>query len=326
MPPDGVEVLAPVAPEQAWVLAPEALGFLAQLQRRFESRRSELLGARVERRARIAAGERPTFPEATAALRVDASWRIAPTPADLQERRVEITGPAEPKMAINALNSGASVFMADLEDALSPTWANVVGGQATIFDAVRHRLAYTSPDGKRYALKERIATLLVRPRGWHLEERHLTVDGAPMSASLFDAGLFLFHNGAERVARGTGPYLYLPKLEAAAEAALWDDVFTFAEQRLGLPHGITKATVLIETVLAAFEMEEILYALRDHAAGLNAGRWDYIFSVIKKFRSRPDFVLPNRAQVTMTVPFMRAYTELLVKTCHRRGAHAIGGM
>ncbi|HEX5465890.1 MAG TPA: malate synthase A [Candidatus Limnocylindrales bacterium] len=326
MPPDGVEVLAPVAPEQAWVLSPEALAFLAELQRRFGPRRSELLQARVERRARIAAGERPTFPEATAALRADASWRIAPTPADLQERRVEITGPAEPKMAINALNSGASVFMADLEDALSPTWANVVGGQATIFDAVRHQLTFTIPEGKRYVLGERIATLLVRPRGWHLDERHVTVDGTPMSASLFDAGLFLFHNGMERVARGTGPYVYLPKLEAAAEAALWDDVFTFAEERLGLPHGVTKATVLIETILAAFEMEGILYALRDHAAGLNAGRWDYIFSLIRTFADDPTMALPDRAQVTMAVPFMRAYTQALVRACHRRGAHAIGGM
>ncbi|HEY3524507.1 MAG TPA: malate synthase A, partial [Candidatus Limnocylindrales bacterium] len=271
------------------------------------------------------AGEMPDFRADSAGIR-DADWRIAPTPADLADRRVEITGPAEPKMMINALNSGASVFMADLEDALSPTWANVVGGQAALHAAVRRDLTFDNPDGKAYRLNDAIATLLVRPRGWHLDERHLLVDGRPMSASLFDAGLYLFHNGAERVARGTGPYFYVAKLESAAEAALWDDVFSYAEERLGLAHGVTKATVLIETILAAFEMDEILHALRDHAAGLNAGRWDYIFSLIKKFADRPDEVLPDRAQVTMAVPFMRAYTQLLVRTCHRRSAHAIGGM
>ena len=247
-------------------------------------------------------------------------------PAALADRRVEITGPAEPKMMINALNSGARVFMADLEDALSPTWANVVGGQAAIRDAVRRDLRFESPDGKAYRLNDEIATLVVRPRGWHLEERHLLVDGRPMSASLVDAGLALFHNGAEWVRRDAGPFFYLPKLQAAAEAALWRDVFDWAEARLGLPAGATRATVLIETIHAAFAMDEILHALGPHATGLNAGRWDYLFSCIKTFRGRPDRVLPDRAQLTMTTPFMRAYTETLVRTCHRRGAHAIGGM
>ncbi|HEU4671747.1 MAG TPA: malate synthase A [Candidatus Limnocylindrales bacterium] len=322
--PVGVEIRGPVAPEHEWVLARDALAFLADLERRFGPRRRELLAARDARAARIAAGEMPDFRADTAAIR-DADWRVAPTPADLADRRVEITGPAEPKMMINALNSGASVFMADLEDALSPTWPNVVGGQAALHAAVRRELTFETPE-KAYRLDDSIATLLVRPRGWHLDERHLLVDGRPMSASLFDAGLYLFHNAVERVARGTGPYFYIAKLEAAEEAALWDDVFSYAEERLGLAHGTTKATVLIETILAAFEMDEILHALRDHAAGLNAGRWDYIFSLIKKFADRPDMVLPDRAQVTMGVPFMRAYAQLLVRTCHRRGAHAIGGM
>jgi malate synthase len=323
-PPPGVEVVAPVATEHEWVVSPDALAFVADLERRFRPRRDELLVAREERARRLAAGELPDFRADSAPVR-EADWRVAATPADLQDRRVEITGPAEPKMMINALNSGASVFMADLEDALSPTWPNVVGGQAALHAAVRHALTFDAPD-KVYRLDDDVATLLVRPRGWHLDERHVLVDGRPMSASIFDAGLYLFHDGAERVARGTGPYFYLAKLEAADEAALWDAVFSHAEGRLGLPHGATKATVLIETILAAFEMDEILYALRDHAAGLNAGRWDYIFSLIKKFADRPDKVLPDRAQVTMAVPFMRAYTQLLVRTCHRRGAHAIGGM
>jgi malate synthase len=322
--PGGVDVVASTAPEHEWVLAADALAFLADLERRFRPRRDALLGARDERSRRLAAGEMPDFRPETAAVRA-ADWRVASTPADLQDRRVEITGPAEPKMMINALNSGASVFMADLEDALSPTWSNVVGGQAALHAAVRRELTFETPE-KAYRLNDAIATLLVRPRGWHLDERHLLVDGRPMSASLFDAGLYLFHNGAERVARGTGPYFYVAKLEAAEEAALWDDVFSYAEEAIGLPHGTTKATVLIETILAAFEMDEILDALRDHAAGLNAGRWDYIFSLIKKFADRPEMVLPDRAQVTMAVPFMRAYTQLLVRTCHRRGAHAIGGM
>ncbi|HET7028796.1 MAG TPA: malate synthase A [Candidatus Limnocylindrales bacterium] len=320
-----VEVIAPVPDELGWVVASDALAFVADLERRFRAGRTAILAAREVRAAGFAAGELPDFPTATAAVR-EADWRIAPTPADLQDRRVEITGPAEPKMMINALNSGASVFMADFEDALSPTWSNVLTGQAALHAAVRRTLAFDGPDGKAYRLHDTIATLMVRPRGWHLVERHVLVDGEPVSASLFDAGLYLFHNARERVDRRTGPYFYLPKLEGRAEAALWDDVFTHAETVLGLPHGATRATVLIETILAAFEMDEILHALRDHAAGLNAGRWDYIFSLIKKFAGRADMVLPDRAQVTMAVPFMRAYTQLLVRTCHRRGAHAIGGM
>jgi malate synthase len=251
---------------------------------------------------------------------------VAPAPADLDDRRVEITGPAEPKMMINALNSGARVFMADLEDALSPTWANVVGGQAAIRDAIRRTLSFRSPEGKDYRLGDDLATLLVRPRGWHLEERHLLVDGRPISASLFDFGLEFFHNAKERLARGTGPYYYLPKLQSHLEARLWNDVFVAAQDALDVPRGSIRATVLIEHILAAFEMDHILFELREHAAGLNAGRWDYLFSCIKTFGADPDRVLPDRGQLTMTVPFMRAYTELLVRTCHRRGAHAIGGM
>ena len=307
------------------VLTKEALAFVAELQRRFGGRRLELLEARHARQARLDAGQMPTFLSETADMR-SADWHVANAPKDLDDRRVEITGPAEPKMMINALNSGARVFMADLEDSLSPTWANVVGGQSALRDAVRRTLTFDSPEGKAYRLKERIATLVVRPRGWHLEEAHVLVDGAPVSASLFDFGLYLFHNGQELLHRGSGPYLYLPKLESHLEARLWNEVFAFAQERLGIPRGTIRATVLIETILAAFEMDEILYELREHSAGLNAGRWDYLFSCIKKFRSRPDLALPERAQLTMTVPFMRAYTELLVRTCHRRGAHAIGGM
>jgi len=253
-------------------------------------------------------------------------WRVAPAPADMDDRRVEITGPAEPKMMINAMNSGASVFMADLEDALSPSWSNIIGGQLALADAVRGDLTFESPEGKHYEVGDRPATLLVRPRGWHLDERHLLVDGAPMSASLFDFGMYLFHNGRERIDRGTAPYFYLPKMESHLEARLWNDAFVHGQEALGIPVGSIRATVLIETILAAFEMDEILYELRDHAAGLNAGRWDYIFSLIKQFANDPSMVLPDRGQVTMAVPFMRAYTQLLVRTCHRRGAHAIGGM
>ena len=307
------------------ILTPEALGFLAELQTRFGPRREALLGARRDRQAAIDAGADLDFDPSTAELRV-ADWTVPQAPADLDDRRVEITGPAEPKMMINALNSGARVFMADLEDALSPTWANVIGGQTALRAAVRGALAFTSPEGKAYRVGERPAQLVVRPRGWPLEERHLSLDGRPLSASLVDAGLYLFHNGAERIRRGTAPYFYLPKLQAAAEAALWHDVFAFAEDRLGIPAGSVRTTVLIETIHAAFQMDEILHALGPYAAGLNAGRWDYLFSCIKTFRGRPDRILPERAQLTMTTPFMRAYTELLVRTCHRRGAHAIGGM
>ena len=308
------------------VLTPAALDFLGRLGTEFEPRRQEILAARRERAARTAAGQQLDFLPETRAVR-DADWQVAPAPADLDDRRVEITGPAEPKMAINALNSGAKVFMADFEDALSPTWANVVGGQAALQDAVRRQLEFRSPEGKEYRLNEEVATLVVRPRGWHLVERHLELDGQPISGSLFDFGLYLFHNGAELLSRGSGPYFYLPKLQSHTEARLWNDVFVWSQAALGIPHGSIRATVLIETIWAAFEMDEILYELRDHAAGLNAGRWDYIFSIIKAFAARPDAsVLPDRAQVTMGVPFMRAYQQLLVKTCHRRGAHAIGGM
>jgi malate synthase len=326
-PPGVVVVPSPAGdpPSLARVLTPDALAFVAELHRAFDARRRELLAARAERQRRLDDGERPAFLTATRAVRAG-DWRVAPIPAALERRRVEITGPVERKMMINALNSGADCFMADFEDALSPTWYNAVEGQANVADAVRRTLALTAPDGREYRLNEAVATLILRPRGWHLEEAHVTVDGAPVSGSLFDFGLCVFHNGAEMVARRSGPFFYLPKLESHLEARLWDDVFAHAERRLGIPHGSVKATVLIETVLAAFEMEEILHALRDHAAGLNAGRWDYIFSVIKKFRARADMMLPDRAQITMTVPFMRAYTELLVRTCHRRGAHAMGGM
>jgi malate synthase len=312
-------------PDLDRVLTPQAMDFLRELHSAFDNRRRDLLRAREERQARIQAGELPDFLDATAAVR-SGSWTVAEPPSDLQKRVVEITGPVDRKMMINALNSGADVFMADFEDALSPTWANVVAGQANCQDAVRRTIAFENADGKRYRLDEDIATLLVRPRGWHLPEKHLEVEGRPISASLFDFGLYFFHNARELLDRGSGPYFYLAKLESHLEARLWNDVFVFAQDALGIPHGSVRATVLIENILAAFEMDEILYELRDHAAGLNAGRWDYIFSVIKKFRHRSDYVLPDRGQVTMTVPFMRAYTDLLVRTCHRRGAHAMGGM
>jgi malate synthase len=320
-----IEITGAGAPAADEILSPDALAFVADLQRRFGARRDDLLQARRDRQAEIDAGADLDFDPATAEIR-DGDWTVPPAPADLDDRRVEITGPAEPKMMINALNSGARVFMADLEDSLSPSWANVVGGQAALRSAVRHELTFDSPEGKAYRLNERIATLVVRPRGWHLDERHVLVDGQPISASLFDAGLYLFHNAAERERRGSAPYFYLPKLQSAREAGLWADVFAWSEQRLGVAPGSIRATVLIETIHAAFQMDEILHALGPSAAGLNAGRWDYLFSSIKTFRSRADRVLPQRSQLTMTTPFMRAYTELLVRTCHRRGAHAIGGM
>jgi malate synthase len=313
---DAVEIRAPAAET---ILSEEALEFVRDLQRELGPRRSELLEARKERQGRLEAGEQPEF------VAAPHDFRVAPVPADLQDRRVEITGPVERKMLINALNSGARVFMADFEDANSPTWSNVVEGQQNLIDAVRREISLDTGE-KSYRLNEEIATLLVRPRGWHLVEKHVLVDGEPISASLFDFGLYLFHNGHELVERGTGPYLYLPKLESHLEARLWNDAFVWTQDRLGLPRGTIKATVLIETILAAFEMDAILYELHDHSSGLNAGRWDYIFSLIKKFKDREDFVLPDRAQVAMTVPFMRAYALLLVKTCHARGAHAIGGM
>jgi malate synthase len=326
MTPPGIEVRGPAVAGGPRILTDDALAFVADLQRRFGAVRHDLLQRRQERQVELDAGVRPGFLLATHDIREDPDWRVAPTPDDLQDRRVEITGPAEAKMMINALNSGARVFMADLEDALSPTWANVVDGQVAIADATRGVLTFESPEGKSYRLGERTATLVVRPRGWHLVESHVLVDGAPISASLFDFGMYLFHSGAAAIERGSGPYLYLAKLESHREAHLWNEVFVYAQTALGIPRGTIRATVLIETILAAFEMDEILYELREHAAGLNAGRWDYLFSVIKKFRTSPDLASPDRAQLTMTVPFMRAYTELLVQTCHRRGAHAIGGM
>ena len=321
----GVEIRGGPTPDSASVLTPQALAFVADLHRAFNPTRERLLRRRAQRQAEIDAGARPDFLPETAALR-EGDWRVAATPSDLQRRWVEITGPVEGKMMINAFNSGANVFMADFEDALSPTWSNVVQGQRNLIDAVRRTISLDTPEGKSYRLGREIATLMLRPRGWHLTEKHVLIDGRPLSASLFDFGLFLFHNGRELLDRGSGPYFYLPKLESHLEARLWNDVFNHAQDALGIPRGSIRATVLIETVLAAFEMEEILYELRDHSAGLNAGRWDYIFSLIKKFRGRDDTVLPDRAQVTMTVPFMRAYTDLLVRSCHRRGAHAIGGM
>jgi malate synthase len=307
------------------ILSGEALAFVADLQRTFGRRREGLLAARAARQERLLDGELPGFLEETRAVREDESWRVAEAPPDLRDRRVEITGPTDRKMVINALNSGARVFMADFEDANSPTWSNLVEGQRNVIDAIERRISLDTPE-KSYRLNERTATLLVRPRGWHLPERHVLVDGEPVSGSLFDFGLFMFHAAKRALAHGTGPYVYLPKLESYLEARLWNDVFLHAQDALGIPPGTIRATVLIETIVAAFEMEEILYELREHSAGLNAGRWDYIFSVIKKFRHRDDFVLPDRSAVTMTVPFMRAYTELLVKTCHKRGAFAMGGM
>ena len=323
---DGVVVSGPAVPGSERILTDGALAFVADLQRRFGPVRLELLRRRQERQIELDAGVRPDFLIATAHIREDDDWRVAPAPADFDDRRVEITGPAEPKMMINALNSGARVFMADLEDSLSPTWANVIGGQVAIADATRGTLTYDAPEGKAYRLHENRATLCVRPRGWHLVESHVLVDGVPISASLFDFGMYLFHSGAAAIAAGSGPYLYLAKLESHHEAHLWNDVFVHAQAELGIPRGTIRATVLIETILAAFEMDEILYELREHAAGLNAGRWDYLFSVIKKFHTSPALASPDRAQLTMTLPFMRGYTDLLVRTCHRRGAHAIGGM
>ncbi len=323
--PEGMQITGKITPEFEQILTFEALNFITSLEREFGERRRALLQKRVERQAEIDAGQMPDFLTATENIR-KGSWKVAPIPADLQKRWVEITGPTDRKMMINAFNCGADIFMADLEDANSPTWQNMVEGQINLRDAVERKLEFTSPEGKSYKLNEQIATLLVRPRGWHLHEKHVLIDGKPMSGSLFDFGLYFFHNARKLVEKGTGPYFYLPKLESHLEARLWNDVFEMAQDTLGIPRGTIKATVLIETILAAFEMDEILYELRDHIAGLNAGRWDYLFSIIKKFRNRSDLNLPDRAQITMTVPFMRAYTELLVKTCHHRGAHAIGGM
>src|SRR5436190_4816376 len=320
-----LQVNAPVSPADAEILTPKAQRFVASLAAQFYARRKDLLARRQVRQGELDAGHYPDFLTETAEIRMS-EWTVAPIPADLMDRRVEITGPVDRKMVINALNSGARVYMADFEDSNTPTWRNNLEGQINLRDAVRGTISFSSPEGKRYALAPRTATLMVRPRGWHLEEKHVTVDGRAMSGALFDFGLFFFHNAQALIAKGTGPYFYLPKLESHLEARLWNDVFNFAQDALGIPRGTIRATVLIETILAAFEMDEILHELKDHSAGLNCGRWDYIFSFIKKFRSRPECVLPDRGRVTMDQPFLRAYAELVIKTCHRRGAHAMGGM
>ncbi|HTB98315.1 MAG TPA: malate synthase A [Terracidiphilus sp.] len=322
----GVKLLAPLAGGYSSVLTTDALVFLAGLQRAFNARRKSLLAARQERQARLDAGEKPDFLEATKDIR-DASWTVAPLPADILDRRVEITGPVDRKMIINALNSGARVFMADFEDSNTPTWNNLLDGQLNLRDAIRRVITYADPaTGKQYKLNDKVAVLFVRPRGWHLEERHMMVDGEPMSGSIFDFGLYFFHNVKELVARGSGPYFYLPKMESHLEARLWNDIFVHAQEALGISQGTIKGTVLIETILASFEMDEILYELREHSAGLNCGRWDYIFSFIKKFANDPRAVLPDRVEVTMTTHFMRSYSKLAIKTCHRRNVHAMGGM
>jgi malate synthase len=320
-------VRGPRVERQEEVLTPDTLEFVAELHRRFGARRQELLARRQERRAEAARAGRLDFLPETREIRDDAGWQVAPAPRALLDRRVELTGPTEKKMLVNALNSGARVYMADFEDSNAPTWANMVGGQVNLTDAIERRIDFTSPEGKEYRLGEQTATLVVRPRGWHLDERHLHVDGAPVAGAFMDFGLYFFRNALSLLDKGLGPYFYLPKMESHLEARLWNDIFVFAQDALGVPQGSVRATVLVETIPAAFEMEEILFELRDHASGCNAGRWDYIFSLIKTFRdSGPAYLLPDRNAVTMTVPFMRAYTELLVKTCHRRGAFAIGGM
>ncbi len=321
----GIELLAPVEGEFASVLTPQALAFLTHLARTFESRRQELLQSRAILQRELDMGRLPDFPADRRGIRAG-RWTGPSIPADLTDRRVEITGPVDRKMVINALNSGAQVYMADFEDSHAPTWRNTLDGQVNLRDAVRGDISYTSPDGKRYTLAPRTATLMVRPRGWHLDEKQVRVDGRPLAAALFDFGLFFFHNAEALLARGSGPYFYLPKLENHLEARLWNDVFNAAQDALGIPRGTIRATVLIETILAAFEMDEIVYELREHSAGLNCGRWDYIFSAIKKFRERPDFVLPDRGLVTMDCHFLKSYVDLLVRTCHHRRVHAMGGM
>ncbi len=323
--PPGVEIRAETPAAYAAILTPQALAFVAKLARKFEARRRELMTARARRQVEFDAGKLPDFLPGTRSVR-ETEWTVAPVPRDLQDRRVEITGPTDRKMVVNALNSGANVFMADFEDSNTPTWENIIEGQVNLRDAVNRAIDFASPEGKRYALNDKTAVLLVRPRGWHLLEKHVRVDGAPVSGAIFDFALYFFHNAKALLARHTGPYFYLPKIESHLEARLWNDIFVAAQRELGVPQGTIKSTVLIETVLAAFEMDEILYELRDHCVGLNIGRWDYIFSCIKKFRSNRDFCLADRAQVTMTAPFMRAYALLLIKTCHRRNAFAMGGM
>src|SRR5438067_991831 len=323
--PPGVQLRGELAPAFLEIVSREALAFVAKLQRAFGNRREECLQRRQDRQVGLDRGEALDFLPETKSIR-KSDWTCAPIPADLRDRRVEITGPTDRKMVINARNSGAKVFMADFEDANSPTWANMVEGQINLRDAIRRTISFTSPEGKDYQLKEQIAVLLVRPRGWRLPEKHMLVDGKPVSGSLFDFGLYFFHNARELMARGSRPYFYLPKMESHLEARLWNDVFKMAQAELGIPQGTIRATVLIETIPAAFEMDEILYELRDHSAGLNCGRWDYIFSCIKKFRNKPDFVLADRALITMTTHFMHSYSLLCIKTCHRRNTFAMGGM
>ncbi|HEV2162791.1 MAG TPA: malate synthase A [Stellaceae bacterium] len=325
-PAHGVEIRGPLKPGYEKILTPEAIAFVASLERRFGAERQRLLALRAATQAKLDAGWRPDFPAETRAIR-NADWTVAPLPADLLDRRVEITGPTDRKMMINALNCGANVFMADFEDANTPSWDNLLEGQINLVDAVRRTIAYDDPQSKRhYALNSKTAVLLVRPRGWHLPEAHVLVDGAPIAGAFFDFGLYFFHNAKELLARGSGPYFYLPKMESRHEAKLWNDVFVYSQETLGIPKSTIKATVLIETIMAAFEMDEILYELRDHSAGLNCGRWDYIYSFIKKFAEDPQAVMPDRAQVTMTTHFLRSYSQLLIQVCHRRNVHAMGGM
>ncbi|KAD3456032.1 malate synthase A [Arthrobacter yangruifuii] len=328
---NGISLTAPAVRRQEEILTPQALDFVKALHRATASRRQELLQQRQTRRTQISNGADPTFLAETRHIREDDSWRVAPTAPGLEDRRVEITGPVDRKMTINALNSGAKVWLADMEDSSTPSWANVINGQLNLRDALDRRIDFTSPEGKEYRVQGAtltdLPTIVVRPRGWHLPEKHMLIDNTPIAGGLVDFGLYFFHNAQRLISQGRGPYFYLPKIENHLEARLWNDIFVLAQDLLGIPQGTIRATVLIETITAAFEMEEILYELRDHAAGLNAGRWDYIFSVIKNFRTRgPRFVLPDRNMVTMTAPFMRSYTEQLVRACHRRGAHAIGGM
>jgi malate synthase len=324
--PDGVEIKGNVTPEFAEIVTPEAMSFVAKLHRAFDAKRHELLKRREERQAEFDAGKRPDFLAETAAIREDPTWTVAPVREDLQDRRVEITGPTDRKMVVNALNSGAKVYMSDFEDSNTPTWDNLIQGHINLRDAINRKIDFTSPEGKAYKLQDNIATLLVRPRGWHLNEKHVLIDGAPVSGGLFDFALYFFHNAKTLMNNGSGPYFYLPKLESHLEARLWNNIFDMAQDELGIPRGTIKATVLIETILATFEIEEILYELRYHSAGLNCGRWDYIFSCIKKFRNDHDIVFADRALVTMTTHFMRSYSLHVIKVCHRRNAHAIGGM
>jgi malate synthase len=324
--PAGVKLRGPIKPGYDEILTPEALTFIADLERKFGARRHELLALRAKRQKKLDAGEKPAFPRETAEVR-DGDWTVSPLPKDLLDRRVEITGPTDRKMVINALNSGASTFMADFEDSNTPTWANLIEGQINLRDAIRRTVTFSDPtSGKFYQLNDKTAVLIVRPRGWHLPEKHVLVDGKPMSGAIFDFGLYFFHNVRELLKNGTGPYFYVPKMESYLEARLWNDIFVEAQARFGIKRGTIKATALIETILAAFEMDEILYELRDHSAGLNCGRWDYIYSFIKKFALDPKAILPDRGQVTMTSHFLRSYSLHLIKTCHRRNVHAMGGM